>query len=94
MIGNYHSDRPGLWRLGMAARKAGLTPDAFEAASQAGAIPVRVLQLSERGRYVPAAEFQAWLNSINQPAFEVQARPNQLNQPQAAEKESTNELEK
>ena len=50
MIGNSHSDRPGLWRLGMAARKAGLTPDAFETASQAGAIPVRVIKLSERGQ--------------------------------------------
>ena len=78
----------------MAARKAGLTPDAFETASQAGAIPVRVIKLSERGRYVPAAEFQAWLNSINQPANEVQARPNQFNHPTDLEKESPNELEK
>jgi hypothetical protein len=61
-----HADAPGLYRLGPAARRAGLTPDAFQAGSTAGTIPVRVLQISERGRYVPAAEFRAWLESLTQ----------------------------
>ncbi len=60
-----HADAPGLWRLGVAAHKAGLSPDAFEAASLAGTIPVRVMKLGPRSRYVPAAEFKQWLDSLN-----------------------------
>lgn len=60
-----HADAPRLWRLGPAAKKAGITPAAFAEASAAGRIPVRVIQLSARGRYVPAAELAAWLATLN-----------------------------
>ncbi len=60
-----HDDRPGLWRLGPAASKAGLSADTFAAASEAGTIPVRVIKLGPRSRYVPAAEFKAWLETLN-----------------------------
>ncbi|HQH64220.1 MAG TPA: hypothetical protein PLE55_11295 [Clostridiales bacterium] len=55
---------PALLRIGHAARISGLSPDLFEAASHAGAIPVRIIQLGPRSRYVSADEFNAWLKSI------------------------------
>lgn len=56
-----HNDRPGLWRLSHAARLAGLTPEALEAASKAGTIPVRVERLGPRSAYVRAEDFSLWL---------------------------------
>ena len=56
-------DRPGFWRLSQAARLAGITAEAFEAASLAGTIPVRVERLSSRLALVRVEEFSAWLQS-------------------------------
>ena len=56
-----HDDRPGLWRLGHAARLAGLTPEAFEAGAKAGTIPVRVERIGPRLAYVRAEELNRWL---------------------------------
>jgi hypothetical protein len=56
-------DRPGFWRLGYAARRASVTPEAFEAASKAGTIPVRVERLSPKLALVRVEEFNNWLQS-------------------------------
>jgi hypothetical protein len=60
-INTPHNDRPGLWRLGYAARLAGMTPQSFEAASKAGRLPVHVERFGPRLAYVRAAEFTQWL---------------------------------
>lgn len=54
-------DRPGFWRLGAAARLAGITPEAFEAASKAGRIPVAVERLSPKLALVRLEELNRWL---------------------------------
>ncbi len=61
-----HNDRPGLWRLGHAARLAGLSPESFEAASKAGTIPVRVERIGPRSAYVRVEEFNRWLKGTAQ----------------------------
>lgn len=59
-----HFDRPGLWRLGAAARFAGLTPELFEAAAARGDIPVTVEKIGPKEtRYVRVAELEAWLGT-------------------------------
>jgi hypothetical protein len=58
-----HGDRPGFWRLSWAARLAGVTAEAFEAASLAGTIPVRVERLSSRLALVRVEELNNWLQS-------------------------------
>ena len=55
------NDHPGLWRLGVAARKAGMTAESLEAAAKAGTIPVEVIRTSPRLAFVRAEAFQAWL---------------------------------
>ena len=56
-----HNDRTGFWRLSHAARMAGITPEALEAASKAGKIPVSVERIGPRNAYVRAEEFSLWL---------------------------------
>lgn len=52
---------PGLWRLAVAARKAGMTAESLEAGAKAGTIPVEVIRTSPRLAFVRADAFQAWL---------------------------------
>jgi hypothetical protein len=55
-------DRAGLWRIAPAATKLGISPDALEAASLAGTIPIEVLRIGPRSlRYVRFSELQAFL---------------------------------
>lgn len=54
-------DRPGFWRLGYCAARAGLSPAAFEAASRAGTIPVEVVRVSHRLALVRVDQFNRWL---------------------------------
>jgi hypothetical protein len=56
-------DKPGLWRIAPAAAKLGMTPDALEAASQDGSLPIEVMRIGPRGlRYVRYAELRAFLS--------------------------------
>lgn len=56
-----HDDTPELWRLSAAARRAGMSPEAFERASRAGTIPVNVIRTSRRMAYVRRGELETWL---------------------------------
>lgn len=63
---DHHDDAPGLWRLSAAARRAGMSPEAFERACRAGTIPVAVIRTSERRAYVRIAELETWLKGADQ----------------------------
>ncbi len=54
---------PGLWRLAAAASIAGLSPDLLARSCESGEIPVTLVQLGPRLRFVKATEFAAWLKS-------------------------------
>lgn len=59
-----HNDRrdyPGLYRIGAAAHLAGLRPEAFARACAAGDIPLEIVVVGPRLRYVRAEQFQTWL---------------------------------
>ena len=58
---NPPGDRPGFWRLGYCASRAGLSPAAFEAAARAGRIPVEVVRVSPRLALVRVNQFENWL---------------------------------
>lgn len=59
-----HADAPGLYRLGAAAARVGMTPETFTAACDAGEIPVKVLRIGPRGlRYVKTTELEAFLGA-------------------------------
>ncbi len=64
MIGEPHTDRPGLGRLHAAAARAGMTAKALENACATRAIPVTCIRVSSRCAYVALAEFEAWLLSL------------------------------
>lgn len=51
---------PDLWRLGAAASYVGLTPKQLATACRRKRIPVSLVELGPRSRYVRASEFNAW----------------------------------
>ncbi|GAB3647350.1 hypothetical protein [Ramlibacter alkalitolerans] len=60
----------GLWRLGAAASSVGLTGKQLASACLNRRIPVSLVVLGERSRYVNAAEFNAWRASLTAPRAE------------------------
>jgi hypothetical protein len=57
----------GLWRLGAAAASVGLTAKQLASACLNRRIPVSIIVLGERSRYVNAAEFNAWRANLTSP---------------------------
>lgn len=51
----------GLWRLAAAAKMAGLSPDTLARSCESGEIPVTLVRLGPRLRFVRAAELTAYL---------------------------------
>jgi hypothetical protein len=51
---------PDFWRLSTAARMAGISPDVLARACATGAIPVTMVELGPRSRFVKVSEFNAW----------------------------------
>lgn len=58
----------GLWRLSAAARMAGIAPDTLARACHEKRIPVELLELGPRSRFVRSEQFQAWLSARSAPA--------------------------
>ena len=71
-LGPPSTDQAGLWRIGPAAAKLGMSADALEAASLDGSIPIEVLKIGPRGlRYVRYSQLQAFLGAHPSPAAGV-----------------------
>jgi hypothetical protein len=66
MIESINRDRPGLYRIGAAASIAGLSQEAFAKACAAGSIPLQIVSIGPRLRYVRAEEFTRWLKGKTQ----------------------------
>ena len=56
---------PGLWRVGAAARMVGVSPRVLARACQLNVIPVTLVVLGERSRFVRIDEFEAWRKSFS-----------------------------
>lgn len=52
---------PGLWRLAVAAKAAGMSSDTLARSCESGAIPVSLVRIGPRLRFVKATEFTAFL---------------------------------
>lgn len=52
----------GLIRLSAAARLAGITPELLESGAASGCIPVEIIKIGPRIKYVRAAELGNWLH--------------------------------
>lgn len=59
-------DKPGLWRLSVAARMAGMPVASFRDACLNGRIPVELIVVSERASFVRVSQFKNWLNGGTQ----------------------------
>lgn len=53
----------GLWRLGAAARLAGVPPESLARACRDKRIPVELVELGPRSRFVRVEQFQSWLSA-------------------------------
>lgn len=51
----------GLWRLSAAAHQARISPELFEAGVEDGSIPLELIRIGRRFKYVRAADLAAWL---------------------------------
>lgn len=52
----------GLSRLASAANLARLSPELFEAGIESGAIPLEIIRIGKRFKFVRSAELAAWLS--------------------------------
>jgi hypothetical protein len=70
-LGEPNPSTPGLWRLATAARYAGITPDMLARACMAGEVPVELVRVGPRLRFVRAEQFQAWLAGNGKPESDL-----------------------
>lgn len=54
---------PGLWRLSAAAKVVGMSPDTLARGCESGEIPIALVRIGPRLRFVKAAELSAYLAS-------------------------------
>lgn len=64
-LGPPNPSSPGLWKLSVAAQHAGLTPRQLASACTSGHIPVRLVTLGEKSRFVVIEDLNRWLASLN-----------------------------